>query len=51
MYFEKFSVQALMGIKATLKDPHSVLTWDENAVDPCTWNLITCSPDKLVIGM
>lgn len=44
-------VQALMGIKAGLKDPHSVLAWDENAVDPCTWNLITCSPDKLVIGI
>lgn len=40
-----------MGIKAGLKDPHSVLSWDENAVDACTWNFITCSPDKLVIGM
>uniref|UniRef100_A0A9I9CKX5 non-specific serine/threonine protein kinase n=1 Tax=Cucumis melo TaxID=3656 RepID=A0A9I9CKX5_CUCME len=44
-------VQALMGIKAGLKDPHSVLIWDENAVDACTWNFITCSPDKLVIGI
>ncbi|KGN50996.2 hypothetical protein Csa_004649 [Cucumis sativus] len=26
-------VQVLMGIKAGLKDPHSVLSWDENAVD------------------
>ncbi|XP_038874489.1 protein NSP-INTERACTING KINASE 2-like isoform X2 [Benincasa hispida] len=44
-------VQALMGIKAGLKDPHSVLGWDEDAVDACTWNFITCSPDKLVIGI
>lgn len=51
MNFDFFSVQALMGIKAALKDPHSVLTWDDNAVDACTWNFITCSPDKLVIGM
>ncbi|XP_022149099.1 protein NSP-INTERACTING KINASE 2-like isoform X2 [Momordica charantia] len=46
-----FEVQALMAIKAALKDPHSVLNWDENAVDPCSWTMITCSPDKFVISL
>ncbi|KAG6601344.1 Protein NSP-INTERACTING KINASE 1, partial [Cucurbita argyrosperma subsp. sororia] len=46
-----YEVQALMAIKAALKDPHSVLNWDENAVDPCSWTMITCSPQKLVITL
>ncbi|XP_022974391.1 protein NSP-INTERACTING KINASE 1-like isoform X2 [Cucurbita maxima] len=46
-----YEVQALMAIKAALKDPHSVLNWDENAVDPCSWTMITCSPHKLVISL
>lgn len=46
------SVQALMGIKAFLVDPHGVLdNWDEAAVDPCSWNMVTCSSDGLVIGL
>uniref|UniRef100_A0A9I9D2X9 non-specific serine/threonine protein kinase n=1 Tax=Cucumis melo TaxID=3656 RepID=A0A9I9D2X9_CUCME len=44
-------VQALMAIKAALKDPHSVLNWDENAVDPCSWSMITCSSEKFVISL
>ncbi|CAH9084325.1 unnamed protein product [Cuscuta europaea] len=47
-----FEVQALMDIKACLKDPRGVLDrWDANAVDPCSWSMVTCSPDGLVIGL
>ncbi|XP_057478454.1 protein NSP-INTERACTING KINASE 1-like [Actinidia eriantha] len=47
-----FEVQALMGIKASLEDPHGVLdNWDSDAVDPCSWTMVTCSADKLVIGL
>ncbi|KAF5725570.1 putative BRASSINOSTEROID INSENSITIVE 1-associated receptor kinase 1 precursor [Tripterygium wilfordii] len=47
-----FEVQALMGIKASLHDPHGVLdNWDGNAVDPCSWTMVTCSPESLVIGL
>ncbi|KAA8532801.1 hypothetical protein F0562_033071 [Nyssa sinensis] len=47
-----FEVQALMSIKYSLKDPHGVLeNWDEDAVDPCSWTMVTCSPDSLVIGL
>ncbi|KAH9772118.1 protein NSP-INTERACTING KINASE 1 [Citrus sinensis] len=44
-------LQALMGIKDSLHDPHDVLNnWDENSVDPCSWALVTCS-DGLVTGL
>ncbi|KAK3018320.1 hypothetical protein RJ639_002975 [Escallonia herrerae] len=47
-----FEVQALMGIKAYLEDPHGVLdNWDGDAVDPCSWTMVTCSPESLVIGL
>lgn len=47
-----FEVEALMGIKDGLEDPHDVLSnWDANAVDPCSWTMITCSTDNLVIGL
>ncbi|XP_017701987.1 protein NSP-INTERACTING KINASE 1-like isoform X2 [Phoenix dactylifera] len=47
-----FEVQALMGIKASLKDPHSVLeNWDRDSVDPCSWAMVTCSPENLVISL
>ncbi|XP_054805624.1 protein NSP-INTERACTING KINASE 1-like isoform X1 [Prosopis cineraria] len=47
-----FEVQALMGIKASLVDPHGVLdTWDGDSVDPCSWTMVTCSPDNLVVGL
>ncbi|KAK4271871.1 hypothetical protein QN277_020499 [Acacia crassicarpa] len=47
-----FEVQALMGIKASLRDPHGVLdNWDADAVDPCSWTMVTCSPDTSVIGL
>ncbi|KAF2312780.1 hypothetical protein GH714_040021 [Hevea brasiliensis] len=40
-----------MSIKNSLNDPHNVLNWDANAVDPCSWTMITCSPDGLVTGL
>ncbi|BAT76138.1 LRR receptor-like serine/threonine-protein [Vigna angularis] len=45
-------VEALMNIKAALNDPHGVLNnWDEYSVDACSWAMITCSSDDLVIGL
>ncbi|MCD9560874.1 Protein NSP-INTERACTING KINASE 2 [Datura stramonium] len=46
-----YEVQALMEIKNSLHDPHGVLNWDESSVDPCSWNMITCSSDKYVTGL
>ncbi|CAA7049842.1 unnamed protein product [Microthlaspi erraticum] len=47
-----FEVLALIGIKSSLKDPHGVLmNWDDTAVDPCSWNMITCSPDGFVLSL
>lgn len=47
-----FSVQALMGIKELLKDPHGVLeNWDADSVDPCSWTMVTCSPEFLVTAL
>ncbi|KAJ0965458.1 hypothetical protein J5N97_026596 [Dioscorea zingiberensis] len=47
-----YEVQALMGIKASLKDPHGVLdNWDQDSVDPCSWTMVTCSAENLVIGL
>lgn len=46
------AVQALMGIKDALEDPHGVLdNWDGDAVDPCSWTMVTCSSENLVIGL
>ncbi|KAK9750472.1 hypothetical protein RND81_02G199700 [Saponaria officinalis] len=39
-----YEVQALMDIRESLRDPHGVLeSWDRNAVDPCSWAMVTCS--------
>ncbi|CAH9092651.1 unnamed protein product [Cuscuta epithymum] len=47
-----YEVQALIGIKAALKDPNGILDkWDGTAVDPCSWNMVTCSDEGLVIGL
>uniref|UniRef100_A0A1D1XPJ3 non-specific serine/threonine protein kinase n=1 Tax=Anthurium amnicola TaxID=1678845 RepID=A0A1D1XPJ3_9ARAE len=47
-----YEVQALMGIKEYLEDPRGVLgNWDKNSVDPCSWTMVTCSPENLVIGL
>ncbi|KAE9619937.1 putative protein kinase RLK-Pelle-LRR-II family [Lupinus albus] len=47
-----YEVQALMGIKSSLVDPHGILDdWDGDAVDPCNWNMVYCSPENLVISL
>ncbi|CAN8256138.1 unnamed protein product [Cochlearia groenlandica] len=47
-----FEVQALIEIKASLHDPHGILeNWDRDAVDPCSWIMVTCSSDNFVIGL
>ncbi|XP_043699621.1 protein NSP-INTERACTING KINASE 1-like [Telopea speciosissima] len=47
-----FEVQALMAIKASLEDPHGVLDdWDGDSVDPCSWTMVTCSSESLVIAL
>ncbi|KAL3338497.1 hypothetical protein AABB24_027561 [Solanum stoloniferum] len=46
-----YEVQALMEIKKNLNDPHNVLNWDGDAVDPCSWNMVTCSNDKFVTSL
>jgi len=46
------AVQALVSIKASLMDPHGIFEdWDGDAVDPCSWNMVTCSPDNLVVSL
>ncbi|XVE91729.1 hypothetical protein REPUB_Repub01dG0036100 [Reevesia pubescens] len=50
--FFNFEVLALTGIRKLLVDPHGVLdNWDDYAVDPCSWNMVSCSTDGLVIGL
>ncbi|KAH7674905.1 Non-specific serine/threonine protein kinase protein [Dioscorea alata] len=45
-------VEALMSIKSSLNDPHGVLNnWDGDSVDPCSWAMITCSSENLVISL
>ncbi|XP_044462861.1 probable LRR receptor-like serine/threonine-protein kinase At2g23950 [Mangifera indica] len=45
-------VEALVSIKRGLNDPHGVLSnWDEDSVDPCSWAMITCSSENLVVGL
>ena len=41
-----------MAIKSELKDPYNVLeNWDINAVDPCSWRMITCNSDGYVSAL
>ncbi|KAM0017850.1 putative protein kinase RLK-Pelle-LRR-II family [Helianthus debilis subsp. tardiflorus] len=45
-------VVALIAVKNGLDDPHGAFSnWDEDSVDPCSWAMITCSPDNLVTGL
>ncbi|KAL8161411.1 hypothetical protein V2J09_012900 [Rumex salicifolius] len=47
-----YEVQALMAIKSSLGDPRGILDdWDPNAVDPCSWTMVTCSSDHLVVSL
>lgn len=46
------SVEALMIMRDDLHDPHGALNnWDRDSVDPCSWAMITCSPENFVIGL
>lgn len=45
-------VEALIDMRNGLSDPRGVLgNWDEDSVDPCSWSMITCSPDNHVTGI
>ncbi|KAF4366153.1 hypothetical protein F8388_014871 [Cannabis sativa] len=47
-----YEVVALVAIKNSLYDPHNVLeSWDINSVDPCSWRMVTCSPDGYVSAL
>ncbi|KAK8605565.1 hypothetical protein V6N13_102343 [Hibiscus sabdariffa] len=47
-----YEVVALMAIKSDLNDPYNILeNWDSNSVDPCSWRMITCSPDGYVSAL
>jgi hypothetical protein len=42
----------LMAIKDLLKDPHGVFkSRDMNFVDPCRWDMVTCSTDSFITGL
>lgn len=46
------AVEALITIREALYDPHGALNnWDGDSVDPCSWAMITCSPENFVIGL
>ncbi|XWS34763.1 hypothetical protein CRYUN_Cryun21dG0065400 [Craigia yunnanensis] len=47
-----YEVVALMAIKSNLHDPYNVLeNWDSNSVDPCSWRMVTCTPDGYVSAL
>ncbi|XP_022726587.1 protein NSP-INTERACTING KINASE 3-like isoform X3 [Durio zibethinus] len=47
-----YEVVALTAIKSNLHDPYNVLeNWDLNSVDPCSWRMVTCSPDGYVFAL
>nr|GMD97121.1 protein NSP-INTERACTING KINASE 3 [Ipomoea batatas] len=47
-----YEVVALIAIKTGLHDPYNVLeNWDVNSVDPCSWRMVTCSPDGYVSAL
>ncbi|CAI0475865.1 unnamed protein product [Linum tenue] len=47
-----FEVAALMAMKKEMRDESGVMAgWDLNSVDPCTWNMVGCSPEGFVISL
>ncbi|XP_027105563.1 probable LRR receptor-like serine/threonine-protein kinase At5g45780 isoform X2 [Coffea arabica] len=47
-----YEVAALMSIKGKMRDDNHVLDgWDINSVDPCTWNMVGCSPEGFVVSL
>ncbi|KAG2684029.1 hypothetical protein I3760_10G060300 [Carya illinoinensis] len=47
-----YEVAALMAVKNKIKDELHVMDgWDINSVDPCTWNMISCSAEGFVVSL
>lgn len=47
-----WTVAALMAMKNKMNDASNVLDgWDINSVDPCTWNMVGCTPEGFVISL
>ncbi|CAI9087242.1 OLC1v1021267C1 [Oldenlandia corymbosa var. corymbosa] len=47
-----YEVAALMSMKTKMIDKYHVLDgWDINSVDPCTWNMVACSPEGYVVSL
>ncbi|XP_050221676.1 probable LRR receptor-like serine/threonine-protein kinase At5g45780 [Mercurialis annua] len=47
-----YEVAALMAMKREMIDLFRVMDgWDINSVDPCTWNMVGCSPEGFVISL
>lgn len=47
-----YEVLALFAIKAALHDPYNAMeNWDITSVDPCSWRMITCTPDGYVSAL
>ncbi|KAK3152586.1 hypothetical protein QOZ80_2BG0161010 [Eleusine coracana subsp. coracana] len=47
-----YEVAALMAVKSRVRDDKGLMAkWDINSVDPCTWSMVTCSPDGFVVSL
>uniref|UniRef100_A0A2P2IJB9 non-specific serine/threonine protein kinase n=1 Tax=Rhizophora mucronata TaxID=61149 RepID=A0A2P2IJB9_RHIMU len=47
-----FEVAALMAVKKDMRDGLRVMNdWDINSVDPCTWSMVSCSPEGFVVSL
>eukprot|EP00258_Populus_trichocarpa_P004066 XP_002305735.2 probable LRR receptor-like serine/threonine-protein kinase At5g45780 [Populus trichocarpa] len=47
-----YEVAALMAVKKEMRDESGVMNgWDLNSVDPCTWNMVGCSPEGFVFSL
>ncbi|CAH2046268.1 unnamed protein product [Thlaspi arvense] len=47
-----YEVAALMSVKNKMKDETEVLSgWDINSVDPCTWYMVGCSSEGVVVSL
>ncbi|KAG0499340.1 hypothetical protein HPP92_004031 [Vanilla planifolia] len=45
-------VVALMSMKGKMRDERGVMDgWDINSVDPCTWSMVGCSSNGLVVSL
>lgn len=46
------AVAALIAVKSRVRDDRGLMAkWDINSVDPCTWSMVTCSPDGFVVSL